>query len=161
MPRGVTRTILSRAEELRKLLESEGCVTVERARKKLGVSRMQAKYVLERLQAEGRVVPAAVGRVTLWCRDGEAAARTLEELAAEARRLLCGLRFATASRLLKLINRDKKASRTFSKYVSLSPRVAATLSFLNSLLQAILGQPTMYMGAGATPMYLVPPCRQV
>jgi predicted ArsR family transcriptional regulator len=84
VPRGVTRTILSRTEEAYKLLQSEGCVTVERARRALGASRMQAKYVLERLQAEGRAVSVAVGRVSLWCRDGEAATRTLEELAAEA-----------------------------------------------------------------------------
>ncbi len=157
MPRGVTRTILSRTEEVYKLLQSEGCVTVEGVRRALGASRMQAKYVLERLQAESRAVSVAVGRVTLWCRDGETATRTLEELAAEARRLLCGLRFATPSKLLKLINRDKKASRTFSKYVPLSSGVAATTSFLNALLQSILGQPAMYRGS--TPLYMVPPCQ--
>jgi predicted ArsR family transcriptional regulator len=156
MPRGVTKTVLSRTEELRRLLESEGCITVEVARRALGVSRMQAKYVLEKLQAEGRAVPAAVGRVTLWCRDGEAAARAFEELADEVRRLLCGLRFATPSRLLKLINRNRRAGRTFSKYVQLSPGTAATLSFLNALLQAVLGQPAMY--SGDTPIYLAPPC---
>ncbi len=157
MPRGVTQTVLSRTEEVHKLLQSEGCVTVEGARRALGISRTQAKYVLERLQAESRAVPVAVGRVTLWCRDSETAVRTLEELAAEARRLLCGLRFATPSRLLKLINRDKKAGRTFSKYVLLSSGVAATTSFLNALLQSTFGQPVMY--SGSTPLYLVPPCR--
>jgi len=161
MPRGVTRTILSRTEEAYRLLQSEGCVTVEKARRALGVSRMQAKYVLKRLQAEGRAVSAAVGRTTLWCRDGEAAARALEELAAEARRVLCGLRFTTPAKLLRLINRDRRASRAFSKYVPLSPTAAATMSFLNALLQAAFGQPVMYMGGGGTPVYLVPPgCSQ-
>ncbi len=156
MPRGVTKTVLSRTEELRKLLESKGCVTVEGARRALGASKTQTKYVLEKLQAEGRAVPVLMGRVALWCRDGEAAARALEELAAEARRLLCGLRFATPSRLLKLIIR-RGVARTFSKYVQLSPGTAATLSFLNALLQVALGQPAMY--SGATPIYLVPPCQ--
>jgi phytoene dehydrogenase-like protein len=156
MPRGATKTVLSRAEGLCKLLESEGCVTVERARRALGISRTQAKYVLEKLRAEGRAVSVPMGRVALWCRDGEAAAQALEELTDEVRRLLCGLRFATPSRLLKLITRDREAGRAFSKY-QLSPRTAATLSFLNALLQAVLGQPAMY--SGATPVYLVPPCR--
>ena len=160
MPRGVTRTILSRTEEAYRLLRSEGCVTVEGARKALGVSRMQVKYVLQRLRAEGRAVSVAVGRTALWCRDGETAARALEELTAETRRVLCGLRFATPAKLLKLINRDRKASRTFSKYVPLSPTAAATMSFLNALLQAAFGQPVMYRN-GDTPMYLVPPsCNQ-
>jgi predicted ArsR family transcriptional regulator len=159
MPRGVTRTVLSRAEEMHKLLLSEGCITVERARRALGTSRTQARYVLSKLQTEGRAVSAAVGRATLWCRDGEAAAQALEELAGEARRLLCGFRFATPSKLLKLISRDKKASRTFSKYIPLSPRVAAAVSFLNALLQLIFSQPAMY--SGATPVYLVPPCQGV
>lgn len=159
MPRGVTRAVLSRTEEMHRLLMSEGCVAVEKARRALGVSRMQARYVLSRLQAEGRAVPVAVGRAALWCRDGEAAAQALEELADEARRLLCGLRFATPSRLLKLISRDKKASRTFSKYIPLSPKAAAAVSFLNALLQLILGQPAMY--SGATPVYLVPPCQGI
>jgi predicted ArsR family transcriptional regulator len=157
MPRGVTRAVLSRTEEMHRLLLSEGCVAVERARGALGVSRMQARYVLSRLQAEGRAVPVALGRSTLWCRDGETAARILGELADEARRLLCGLRFATPSRLLKLISRDKKASRAFSKYIPLSPRAAAAASFLNALLQLILGQPVMH--SRATPVYLVPPCQ--
>ena len=157
MPRGVTKTVLSRTEELRRLLESEGCVTVQGARKALGASKTQTKYVLERLQAEGRALPAAVGRVTLWCRDGEAAARALEELTDEVRRLLCGFRFATPSRLLKLITRNRGAVRIFSKYVQLSPGTASTLSFLNALLQAVLGRPAMY--SGATPIYLVPPCQ--
>jgi hypothetical protein len=100
-------------------------------------------------------VPAAAGRAALWCRGGEAAARALEELAGEARRLLCGLRFAVPGRLLKLISRDKKASRIFSKYIPLTPRAAA-LSFLNALLQLIFSQPVMH--SGATPVYLVPPC---
>jgi len=159
MPRGVTRTILSRTEEMHRLLLSEGCVAVEKARRALGVSRMQARYVLSRLHAEGRAVPVAVGRAALWCRDGEAAALILGELADEARRLLCGLRFATPSRLLKLISRDEKASRTFSEYIPLSPKAAAAVSFLNAILQLILGQPAMH--SGATPVYLVPPCRGV
>jgi predicted ArsR family transcriptional regulator len=157
MPRGVTRAVLSRTEEVHRLLQSEGCVTVEKARKALGLSRMQVKYVLQRLQSKGQAVPVAVGRTTLWCRDGETAAQALEELTAEARRLLCGLRFVTPGKLLRLIGRDKKASKTFSKYVPLSPTVAATMSFLNALLQTIFGQPVMYMGNGATPVYLVPP----
>lgn len=133
---------------------------MEKVRRALGVSKTQAKYVLERLQAEGRAVPVAVGRTTLWCRDGETAARTLEELAAEVKRLLCGLRFATPGRLLKLISRDRRAGGIFSRYVPLSPGTAAALSFLNALLQAALGQPVLYMGGGATPVYLVPPgCR--
>jgi hypothetical protein len=159
MPRGVTQTVLSRTEEMHKLLLSEGCAAVEKARRALGVSRMQARYVLSRLQAEGRAVPVAVGKATLWCRDGETAAQALEELAGEVRRLLCGFRFATPGKLLKLISRDKKASRTFSKYIPLSPRAAATMSFLNALLQLIFSQPAMY--SGATPMYLVPPCQGV
>jgi len=156
MPRGVTKTVLSRTEELRRLLESEGCVTVEGARRALGASKTQTLYVLEKLQAEGRAVSAAVGKVMLWCRDGEAAARALEELTDEVKRLLCGFRFATPSKLLKLIIR-RGAGRTFSKYVQISPRAAATLSFLNALLQAVFGQPAMY--SGATPIYLVPPCQ--
>jgi len=156
MPRGVTKTVLSRTEEVYKLLQSEGCVTVERARRALGVSRTQAKYVLEQLRAEGRVVSVLMGRVALWCRDGEAATRTLEELTDGARRLLCGFRFATPSKLLKLITRNREAGRTFSKYVQLS-ETAATLSFLNALLQTVFGQPAMY--SGAAPIYLVPPCQ--
>jgi phytoene dehydrogenase-like protein len=157
MSRGVTRNILLRTEELRRLLESEGCVTVEGARRALGVSRTQAKYILERLRGEGRAASVRMGRVTLWCRDGETAARILGELSDEVRRLLCGLRFATPSRLLKLISGDKKARGTFSKYVLLSPGTAATLSFLNALLRTVFGQPAMY--SGVTPMYLVPPCQ--
>jgi len=157
MPRGATKTVLSRKEEVHRLLQFEGCVSVEGARRALGVSRTQMRYILEKLQAEGRAVSVAVGRVALWCRDGEAATQTLEELVAEVRRLLCGFRFTTSSRLLRLISRDRKASKTFSKYVLLSPKVAATMSFLNALLQAVFGQPAMYMGNRATPLYLVPP----
>ena len=157
MPKGATKAVLSRTEKVHRLLESEGCVTVEGARRALGASKTQAKYVLEKLQAEGRAVPAAVGKVTLWCRDAETAARTLEELISEVRRLLCGLRFATTSRLLKLIIRNRGTVRAFSKYVRLSPEAAVALSFLNALLQAALGQPAMY--SGATPIYLVPPCQ--
>jgi hypothetical protein len=160
MPRGATQTVLSRKEEVHRLLQFEGCISVEGARRALGVSRTQMRYILEKLQAEGRAVSVAVGRVALWCRDGEVAAQTLEELAAEVRRLLCGFRFATSSRLLRLISRDGKSSKTFSKYVLLSPKAAATMSFLNALLQAVFGQPAMYMGSRATPLYLVPPsCR--
>jgi len=156
MPRGVTQTILSREGEAYRLLQSEGCVTVEKVRSALGLSRTQATYVLARLQAKGQAVPVAVGKITLWCRDGETAARALEGLVAETKRLICGQRFATPKKLLKLINRDRKASKIFSKYVPLSPTVATTMSFLNTLLQTVLGQPAMYMAKG-TPVYLVPP----
>ena len=156
MPRGVTKTVLSRAEEVYKLLQSERCITVERARRALGVSRTQAKYVLEQLRTEGRAVSVLMGRVALWCRDGEAAAQTLVGLTDEVRRLLCGFRFATPSKLLKLITGNREAVKTFSKYVHLS-ETAATLSFLNALLQTVFGQPAMY--SGATPIYLVPPCQ--
>jgi hypothetical protein len=159
MPRGATQAVLSRTEEVRRLLESEGCLTVERARRALGVSRTQASYVLKRLQREGRAVSVSVGRVSLWCRDGGAAVQALEELAAEVRRLLCGLRFATPRKLLKLVAGDRKASGVFSKYVPLSPTVAAAMSFLNAVLQTVLGPPIMYTGNGTTPVYLVPPCQ--
>lgn len=145
-----------RTEELRGLLESEGCVTVEGARRALGISRTQAKYVLERLRGEGRAVSVQMGRVALWCRGGEAAARILGELSDEARRLLCGQRFATPSRLLKLISGDRKARGIFSRYVPPSPGTAATLSFLNALLRAAFGEPVMY--SGVSPLYPVPPC---
>ncbi len=159
MPKGVTQTVLSRAEDVRRLLESEECTTVERVRGTLGVSRTQASYVLKKLRDEGRAVSVPLGRVSLWCRDGGAAAQALEELAAEVRRLLCGLRFATPRRLLKLIAGDRKAGSIFSKYVLLSPTVAATMSFLNAVLQTVLGPPIMYTGNGTTPVYLVPPCQ--
>jgi hypothetical protein len=145
-PRVVPRRREGTSEVMQKIdqLVGGGCAATAALMKALGLSHTQAFYALRLLQAEGRAVEVALGRVALWCRDRDAAQKFIETLKAEVLRLVSqhGLRYVTPKRLFELVARDAKAREVFSHIISVKPPPSASAySVLKALLGAAYGAP--------------------
>jgi ribosomal protein S25 len=146
-PLGLVARTRRRMEEAAEVVVREGCVTTATLIQKCGVSHTQAFYVLRLLQWEGRVVETVVGNTALWCRDRATAETFVERLREAVHRLALSnnMRYATPTKILRAVQRDKDAYALFSQVVPLgraddnfSP---AALAFANSLLHALYGEP--------------------
>jgi predicted transcriptional regulator len=135
-----TRDVMQRVEDV---LQG-GCVATAALMRMLGLSHTQAFYALRLLQAEGRAVEIVVGRVAMWCRERDAAQRFLEEIKETIVHLVRqnGLRYIRPRQLFELITRDAKARGLFGRLINVkSPPSASTFSVLDTLLNAVYGDP--------------------
>jgi hypothetical protein len=149
-PPSAPRVVPRRRKKIAKVLEEAAellggtCITTAALMGRFGISHTQAFYVLRLLQAEGRAVEVALGKVALWCRDRDTAQRFIETLKAEVLRLVSqrGLRYVTPKRLFELVERDAEAREVFSRIISVkSPPSASAYSILKALLDATYGAP--------------------
>ena len=149
-PPTAPRVVPRRRKKIAKVLEEAAellgctCITTAALMDRFGISHTQAFYVLRLLQAEGRAVKAALGKVALWCRDRDAAQKFIETLKAEVLRLVSQhrLRYVTPKRLFELVACDAKAREAFSRIISVKPPPSASAySVLKALLGATYGAP--------------------
>lgn len=146
-PLGPVAGTRRRMEEVAEVVIREGCVSTSTLVRKYGVSHTQVFHVLRLLQWEGRVVEVVVGNTALWCRDRDAAEAFVERLRETVHRLALSnnMRYASPSKILRAVQRDRDAYALFSQVVplgradgSFSP---ATLAFASSLLRTLYGEP--------------------
>jgi hypothetical protein len=114
----------------------------------LGLSHTEAYYALWLLQAHNNTVKVTVGKIVIWCKDGETAERTLDVLTSTVRRILCasGMRYATPTRVANLIILDRQAYKLFAKYIQLDRTKRhgyrpVALTFIDALLRRAFGDP--------------------
>jgi hypothetical protein len=143
VPRGLSRKVKIRAEEVAKLLRARGCATV-RAVMGLGFSNTQADHALKHLAAAGRAVCVYVGDVGMWCYSRRSAVKHLRRLRHLLHGLICAakLKYVTPKKALMLISGDKAAKRVFGRYISLNLD-AGSLQFVNGLLKLTYGEPAV------------------
>jgi len=93
------------------------------------------------LRREGRVAPAGLGRVSLWCASRAAAEEVLAKLAEALKTLLCRRgRFATPKGALQHVAEDKEARGLFTRHMTLRPN-PATLQIIDALMERVFGEP--------------------
>jgi len=151
-PRRPSVRVRERAEQALGLLAREGCAPSRALSRALGVGHTHVRYVMKLLLSRGRVVEVVVGKTAIWCRDREAAAELVEKLRATVRRLTAGFRYATPSRVLRMVAQDREAYALFSRFVSLRPAVYGqresfppqALAFADSILSSLYGDPMRY-----------------
>lgn len=163
MPRRATKEVKSRVEQAQELVKQLGCVTVAALAKALDVGWGEAKYALNQLKKERKVVETAVGDRLLFCVDGDAAEEEVYKLRLETWRLICGVKYAYVypARLACLIMEDAQARKMFTKYVPASDLLKASgLKFLDAVLRDLLGGE--FDRRTHRKVYAVPPefCRQ-
>jgi hypothetical protein len=125
VPKGLSRKLRIRAEELARLLRIRGCVMV-RDVVAMGFTSSQAWHTLKHLASAGRAVRVSINGVTMWCYSGNSAVRHILRLRRTLHEALCGagVRFVRPRKALRVLIRDRKASRIFSRYISLKPDTA-------------------------------------
>jgi len=142
MPRGVSKKVKIRSEEVAELLRMRGCVGL-RSIVELGFTRTQAAYALEHLAAAGRAVRIYVGDVRMWCYSRRSAVKHLRRLRHLLHGLICAARvkYVTPKKALELVANNKDAKKVFGRYMRVDPRDTGTLHFLNGLLKLTYGGP--------------------
>ncbi len=162
MPRGMTKRVRRRLQEVVEILRNDGCATTSALQAALGLTHSKAYHVLTTLKKAGMAVKVLLGSISIWCRDEEAARRMVEELKSEVRRLLCSngrMRYATPGRVLELAESDKQAREVFSRYVSLDKTrnqsyKPQALMFADAVLRGLFGEPQFWRHH-ERPIYLV------
>jgi hypothetical protein len=122
VPKGLSKKLRIRAEEVAHMLRVRGCVMV-RDVVAMGFTSAQARYTLEYLTSAGRAVRVSINGVAMWCYSGNSAARHIHRLRRALHEALCraGVRFATPRKALRVLMSDRKTSKIFSRYVGLKP----------------------------------------
>jgi len=137
----VLRKTLARAEKAYREIEEAGCITSSALVERLRISYGELFYVLDKLRREGRVVPADLGRASLWCTSRAAAEEVTAKLAEALRSLLCRRgRFATPKKALQLVAEDKEARRLFARHMPLRPN-PAVIQVIDALMERAFGEP--------------------
>jgi len=156
MPRGISKKVKIRAEEVAHLLRVRGCI-LTRDVVALGFSESQAKHVLLHLASQGRVVHAVVGRISVWCYSGGSAKKHISRLRRALHTALCAakVRFATPKKAFEIIEANKATAKLFSRYVRLDSKDVATVQLINGLLELTYGKPAFIRNRGRTPVYVV------
>jgi len=162
MPRAHTERVLDRIHHVHYLVVASGCVTTTKIEDALGLGHSMVYYALQMLKNNKMVVEVVLGKLAIWCADEETARRAIEELKSEVRRLICRngrTRYATPKKLLELVELDKYASKTFSRYVSLAKTKKLAykpqaLAFADALLRELFGEPQFKRGDRG-PVYFV------
>jgi hypothetical protein len=156
MPRGTSKKVKIRAEEVAHLLRSRGCI-LTRDVVALGFSESQAKHVLMYLASQGRAVHVVVGRISVWCYSGGSAKKHINRLRRALHAALCAakVRFASPKKVFEIIEADKAVAKLFSRYVRLDSKDVATLQLINGFLELTYGKPTFIRNRGRTPVYMV------
>jgi metal-responsive CopG/Arc/MetJ family transcriptional regulator len=160
MPRGITKKVKLRTEEVARLLRRHGCITI-RAVMELGFSHTQAYVALRRLVESGRAVQANVGGVALWCYSRRSAVKHINRLRKTLHALICAakMKYVAPKDAFEVIVNDKAARRLFSRYIVLEPNNTAMWHFLGGLLDLMYGGPSLYLNTGRKPIYFVD-CRR-
>lgn len=150
MPRGLSKKLRVRAEEVAELLRLRGCV-LTRDVTAVGFTYKQAEYVLRYLASNGRAAHVKLGRLALWCYSTNSAVKFINKLRRALHAALCVLnvRFAGPWKALKIVLSDERASKLFARYVKLD---AVSSSFVNNLLALTYGDPLFYR---RRPVYVV------
>jgi len=157
MPRAHTERVLDRIHHVHYLVVSAGCVTTTKIEDTLGLSHSMVYYALQLLKNNKMVVEVILGKHAIWCIDEETAKRVIEELKSEVRRLLCNngrIRYTTPKKVLELVESDKQARKTFSRYVSLTKTEKLAykpqaLAFADSILRELFGEPQFKRDRGS------------
>jgi hypothetical protein len=138
MPRGVSKKVKIRAEEVAHVLRVRGCIMV-RALVEAGFTRVQAEQALRYLSSNGRAVHVAVGRIALWCYSRKSAARHLARLRRALHRAVCaaGMKYVSPRDAFEAIVKDKAARRVFARYTELSEKNTALLHLLSGILTSM------------------------
>ena len=154
MPRGISKKVKIRAEEVARLMRMRGCIAV-RHLTELGFSHTQAESALKYLVSTGRAVRIRVGRVSLWCYSRKSAARHVGRLRRALHALICAARvkYVSPRDALEIIMKNKEARRLFSRYINPRPEDTAALHFLAGLLTSMYGEPTLCVNRGRTPLF--------
>jgi len=144
MPRGLSRKVRIRSEEVAKLLRTRGCVTL-RGVEELGFTRSQAERALEHLAAAGRAVCVYVGDVRMWCYSNKSAVRHLRRLRHILHGLICAakMKYVTSKKALELVASNKAVKKVFGRYIRVDPSDTGALQFLNGLLKLMYGEPVV------------------
>jgi hypothetical protein len=162
MPRGQTKRVTKRTQEVVEILRADGCVTTSALQAALGLNHSEAYHTLATLKKAGKAVEVVLGKTSIWCRDEEVARRAVEELKSEVRRLLCSngrMRYATPSRVLELAESDRQAREVFSRYIRLDKTRLQSykppaLAFADAVLRELFGEPQFWRHR-ERPVYLV------
>jgi len=156
MPKAHTERVLDRIHHVHYLVASAGCVTTTKIEDTLGLGHSMVYYALQLLKNNKMVVEVVLGKHAIWCIDEEMAKRVIEELKSEVRRLVCNgrIRYVTPKRVLELVELDKQARKTFSRYVSLNKTKnlaykPQALAFADSILRELFGEPQFKRGRGS------------
>jgi predicted transcriptional regulator len=157
MPKAHTERVLDRIHHVHYLVVSAGCVTTTKIEDTLGLGHSMVYYALQLLKNNKMVVEVVLGKHAIWCIDEETAKRVIEELKSEVRRLVCSngrIRYVTPKRVLELVELDKQARKTFSRYVSLNKTKnlaykPQALAFADSILRELFGEPQFKRGRGS------------
>ena len=151
-----TEGVLDRIHHIHYLVASAGCATTTSIEDALGLGHSMVYYALQLLRNNKMVVEVVLGKHAIWCIDEETARRAIEELKSEVRRLVCNgrIRYTTPKRVLELVESDKQARKTFSRYVSLnkSKKLAykpQTLAFADAILRKLFGEPQFKRDRGS------------
>lgn len=142
-----TRMRLSRVE---KLLAQYGCVSTTVLARELRTSRNKAYHLMRIMLFMGKGVKVVVGKTAVLCRDRKAAEDTIARLRETVHRLATAnnFRYAKPSKILRAVKNDKEAYSLFSKFIILSHDEhfsSVELSFMNTLLKSLYGEPVMRM----------------
>jgi len=142
MPAGLTERVKERIAKAHELAARHGCITIAAAASALGVPWDTARYAVEQLRRQGKVVEARLKKKLLWCVDEEAAADVVYKLRLELWRVLCKSRrkYISPAAAARLIAADAQARNTYSKFVSVDSITAGTLAFVDAALTDLLGR---------------------
>lgn len=156
MPRGISKKVKIRAEEVVRLMRMRGCIAV-RHLTELGFSHTQAESALKYLVSTGRAVRIRVGRVSLWCYSRKSAARHVGRLRRALHALICATRvkYVSPRDALEIIMKNKEAKRLFSRYINPRPEDTAALHFLSGLLAFMYGEAALCVNRCRTPLFFV------
>lgn len=140
-----TRMRLNRVE---KLLAQWGCISVAVLARELRISHSQAYHLLNVMLMYGGV-KMVVGKTAILCRDRKAAEDTIARLRETVHRLAIEnkMKYATPSKILRVVKNDREAYSLFSKFIKLS-RInerfsPVALAFADAILKSLYGEPAL------------------
>jgi DNA-binding MarR family transcriptional regulator len=128
-------------------LQREGCISVGALMRTLGVSHTKAYHMLRVSLLTGRGVKVRIGKTAILCRDRATAEEAVLRLRETIHRLVVenGMRYVTATKVLRAALNDREAYELLSRFVPLRRNAVrfppVVLTFVNDILESLYGEP--------------------
>jgi uncharacterized protein (DUF2384 family) len=144
---GLYAATRKRLPQVLELLQRDGCVSVGAVMRALRISHAKAYHMARVVLLLRMGVKMVIGNTAILCRDRAAAEETVSRLRETIHRLAVenGMRYATASKILRAALRDRDAHALLSRLVPVRCNAArfplAVLTFVKDILQSLYGEP--------------------
>jgi DNA-binding Lrp family transcriptional regulator len=148
--RGLGVKTRRRIKQVCDILEREGCVSTSVLVDMFNLDSGNIFHLMKRVIERGCAVKVGVGNTALWCRDRAAAEALVTRLRETVHRLALEnrIRYATPTKILRAVLRDRDAYALLSRFITLSRNVKrfppAALKFVDSVLRSLYGEPLKY-----------------